>query len=204
MHRPDWRVEPQPQQVTTRGFRRVAVVESGPRMQDRVVVDEIRFARLSDKDLALIADLLSLDSVNCESTTGAAANWILSAAGGGYSKPKIVRKAPMDITAWLHGLGLERYEAAFRDNEIDWEVLPKLTADDLKDIGVTAVGHRRKLLEAIAKLSAADAAPDPIPPTAPTGGSPLPTPETPSQSGHPGLPRIPETEGPGPRQNGGS
>ena len=69
MHRPDWRVEPQPQQVTTRGFRRVAVVESGPRMQDRVVVDEIRFARLSDKDLALIADLLSLDSVNCESTT---------------------------------------------------------------------------------------------------------------------------------------
>src|SRR5215471_16987944 len=43
---PDWRVEPQPQQVTTRVFRRVAVVESGPCMQDRVVVDEIRFARL--------------------------------------------------------------------------------------------------------------------------------------------------------------
>ena len=44
----------------------------------------------------------------------------------------------MFIAAWLRGLGLERYEAAFRDNEIDWTVLPKLTADDLKDIGVTA------------------------------------------------------------------
>ena len=44
----------------------------------------------------------------------------------------------MDISAWLRGLGLERYETAFRDNEIDWSLLPKLTADDLKDIGVTA------------------------------------------------------------------
>ena len=60
----------------------------------------------------------------------------------------------MDIGAWLRGLGLERYEASFRDNEIGWAVLPKLTADDLKDIGVTAVGHRRLLLEAIAALGA--------------------------------------------------
>ena len=82
----------------------------------------------------------------------------------------------MDIAAWLRGLGLERYEAAFRDNEINWAVLPKLTADDLKDIGVTAVGHRRMLLEAIAQLSATDASPDPIPPTAPSGASPLPHP----------------------------
>jgi class 3 adenylate cyclase/predicted ATPase len=58
----------------------------------------------------------------------------------------------MDISAWLRGLGLERYEAAFRDNEVDGSVLRKLTADDLKDIGVAAVGHRRKLLEAIAEL----------------------------------------------------
>jgi SAM domain (Sterile alpha motif) len=43
----------------------------------------------------------------------------------------------MDIAAWLRGLGLDRYEPALRDNEIDWAVLPKLTADDLKDIGVT-------------------------------------------------------------------
>src|SRR5215469_213139 len=46
MHGPDWRVEPQPQQVTTRVLRRVAVVEGGACVQDRVVVDEIRFARL--------------------------------------------------------------------------------------------------------------------------------------------------------------
>ena len=61
----------------------------------------------------------------------------------------------MDVAAWLRGLGLERYEQAFRDNEIDWEVLRKLTSDDLRDIGVAAVGHRRKLLDAIAALGAA-------------------------------------------------
>ena len=44
------------------------------------------------------------------------------------------RGALMDIAGWLRDLGLERYEAAFRENEIDWAVLPELTADDLKDI----------------------------------------------------------------------
>ena len=58
----------------------------------------------------------------------------------------------MEIGAWLRSLGLERYEPAFRDNEIDWEVLPKLTSEDLREIGVVAVGHRRKLLAAIAAL----------------------------------------------------
>jgi class 3 adenylate cyclase/predicted ATPase len=58
----------------------------------------------------------------------------------------------VDVAAWLRGLGLEQYEPAFRDNGIDDEVLPKLTAEDLKDIGVTRVGDRRKLLEAIAAL----------------------------------------------------
>src|SRR5712671_5212612 len=60
----------------------------------------------------------------------------------------------MDIAAWLQGLGLERYVPAFHDNEIDWEVLPKLTSEDLREIGVGAIGHRRKLLDAIAALSA--------------------------------------------------
>ena len=59
----------------------------------------------------------------------------------------------MDILAWLRELGLERYEQAFQENEIAADILPKLTADDLKDIGVTIVGHRRKLLEAIAALA---------------------------------------------------
>jgi hypothetical protein len=43
----------------------------------------------------------------------------------------------MDVAAWLHGLGLERYGEAFRDNEIDEKVLSSLTAEDLKDLGVT-------------------------------------------------------------------
>ena len=60
----------------------------------------------------------------------------------------------MDVAAWLQSLGLERYVPAFRDNDIDAEVLPKLTADDLISIGVTSVGYRRKLLAAIAALSA--------------------------------------------------
>ena len=97
----------------------------------------------------------------------------------------------MDIAAWLRGLGLEQYEAAFRENEIDWAVLPKLTADDLKDLGIGLVGHRRKLLEAIAQLSAADVPPDPIPPTAPSGVSLFPTPGTPLPGAQPRAPAHP-------------
>src|ERR1700748_3089154 len=58
----------------------------------------------------------------------------------------------MDIVVWLRSLGLEEHEAAFRDNKVDAVVLPKLTADDLKDLGVAAVGDRRRLLEAIEGL----------------------------------------------------
>jgi SAM domain (Sterile alpha motif) len=60
----------------------------------------------------------------------------------------------MDIAAWLQGLGLERYVPAFRDNEIDWDALPKLSAEDFKDLGVVLGGHRRRLLDAIAALGA--------------------------------------------------
>jgi class 3 adenylate cyclase len=58
----------------------------------------------------------------------------------------------VDIAAWLRGLGLAQYEQAFRDNGIDAAVRPKLTREDLKEIGVARVGDRRKLLEAIAAL----------------------------------------------------
>jgi class 3 adenylate cyclase len=58
----------------------------------------------------------------------------------------------MDIGSWLRVLGLERYEAAFRENEIDETVLPSLTHETLKELGVTAVGHRLKFLDAIAAL----------------------------------------------------
>jgi class 3 adenylate cyclase len=65
----------------------------------------------------------------------------------------------MDMGEWLRSIGLGQYEAAFRDNEIDDDVLRKLTADDLKDLGVTIVGHRRKIMTAIAELSASAGAP---------------------------------------------
>jgi class 3 adenylate cyclase/predicted ATPase len=60
----------------------------------------------------------------------------------------------MDVVVWLRSLGLEEYEAAFRDNKIDERVLPSLTAEDLKELGVSALGHRRILLDAIAALRA--------------------------------------------------
>jgi class 3 adenylate cyclase len=58
----------------------------------------------------------------------------------------------MDLGVWLRSLGLERYEGAFRENEIEERVLPSLTAEDLKELGVIALGHRRVLLDAIAAL----------------------------------------------------
>jgi class 3 adenylate cyclase len=58
----------------------------------------------------------------------------------------------MDVVVWLRSLGLAKYEAAFRENDIDETVLPNLTHETLKDLGVTSVGHRLKLLEASAAL----------------------------------------------------
>ncbi len=69
----------------------------------------------------------------------------------------------MDIAAWLYSLGMQQYERAFRDNAIDGAVLPELTADDLKELGVSLVGHRRRLLAAIAALRSEDG---PAPPAA--------------------------------------
>src|SRR3974377_2493694 len=82
----------------------------------------------------------------------------------------------MDLGGWLRSLGLERYEAAFRENEIDETVVPRLTAEDLKDLGVGIVGHRRKLLDAIAALRA-DASPK-----APSPDAFLETDQTPKES----------------------
>jgi class 3 adenylate cyclase/predicted ATPase len=67
----------------------------------------------------------------------------------------------LDIAAWLGGLGLAQYEPMFRENDVDAQVLPRLTAEDLTSIGVSSVGHRRRLLDAIAALAGgAPAAPD--------------------------------------------
>jgi class 3 adenylate cyclase len=59
----------------------------------------------------------------------------------------------MNVAEWLRGLGLAQYVPAFRDNDIDGEVLHRLTADDLRELGVASIGHRRRLLDAITRLA---------------------------------------------------
>jgi class 3 adenylate cyclase/predicted ATPase len=83
----------------------------------------------------------------------------------------------VDVAAWLNNLGLGQYEATFRDNAIDGDLLQSLTAEDLKDLGVTIVGHRRKLLDAIAALCAASR---PAPPSS-VAGLPVTLPGVPSR-----------------------
>src|SRR5258708_6425425 len=82
----------------------------------------------------------------------------------------------MDIAGWLQGLGLGQYEQAFRDNDISVGVLPRLTAEDLTSIGVTSVGHRRMLLDAIAVFASTprpvEAASGPMPASAPSAARP--------------------------------
>jgi class 3 adenylate cyclase/predicted ATPase len=73
----------------------------------------------------------------------------------------------MNVADWLQGLGLDRYVQAFHDNDIDADVLPRLTADDLIGLGVTSIGHRRKLLDAIAALGTDVAAKPEAPAAAP-------------------------------------
>jgi class 3 adenylate cyclase len=79
------------------------------------------------------------------------------------------KETTMDVAVWLCGLGLQQYEALFRENDIDTEVLSDLTDGDLEKIGVS-LGHRRRLLKAIAVLAGPAAAPPtaatPIPPVA--------------------------------------
>ena len=64
------------------------------------------------------------------------------------------KKLELLQSSWLRRLGLEQYETTFRNNGIDATILPNLTAEDLKDLGVGLVGHRRKMLDAIAALRA--------------------------------------------------
>ena len=58
----------------------------------------------------------------------------------------------MDVAAWLRGLGLEQYAQLFRDNDIDGEILYGMTAEDLKELGISSFGHRRRLLNAVTAL----------------------------------------------------
>jgi class 3 adenylate cyclase/predicted ATPase len=81
----------------------------------------------------------------------------------------------VDIASWLSRLGLGRYEQAFRENDVDGEVLQRLTAEDLRELGVASVGHRRKLLDAITALSASTPAADSSRPQAETSAALAPT-----------------------------
>jgi class 3 adenylate cyclase len=69
----------------------------------------------------------------------------------------------LDIDSWLRGIGLAQYTELFRANDIDGELLGRLTSDDLKEIGVASLGHRKQLLEAIAALGTGGEAPSPTP-----------------------------------------
>ena len=85
----------------------------------------------------------------------------------------------MNIGAWLRDRGLGQYEQAFRENDIDTEVGADLTADDLSGLGIISIGHRRKLLAAIAALRAGSTPAPNSPAAAPTAVSStaLPFPE---------------------------
>src|SRR6516165_5143879 len=78
--------------------------------------------------------------------------------------------AAMDVGGWLRGLGLEKYEETFRANAIDANLLPRLTGDDLKEIGVSAFGDRLRLLDAIAAMAGAKLPLDASASPAPTKG----------------------------------
>ena len=83
----------------------------------------------------------------------------------------------MDIVVWLRGLGLGKYEAAFRENDIDETVLPSLTEEHLKQLGVASLGHRVKLLEAITALRNDGSGKTPSVDAGTTSSAPSPHPE---------------------------
>jgi hypothetical protein len=83
----------------------------------------------------------------------------------------------LDIAAWLSELGLERYVEAFEANDVDAAVLRTLNADDLKELGVTSLGHRKKLLEAIAALTPQSTAAPVADAPEPASATPIPRPE---------------------------
>ena len=76
----------------------------------------------------------------------------------------------LDVARWLAEQGLERYVEAFPENDIDAAVLRTLNRDDLKELGVSSLGHRKKLLEAIAEFRESPHAPTSMPAARHDGG----------------------------------
>ena len=77
------------------------------------------------------------------------------------------------VADWLEKLGLGQYAQRFADNDIEFGILAELTDQDLRDIGISSLGHRRQLLRAIAALDP-NSAPNPVAATTPATGSALP------------------------------
>jgi hypothetical protein len=77
----------------------------------------------------------------------------------------------MDVTEWLRSRGLGQYASAFEQNHISPELLPSLSGDDLKGLGVASLGHRRAMLAAIADLRAGPAAAADVSAPEPAAGS---------------------------------
>ena len=74
------------------------------------------------------------------------------------------------VTDWLEKLGMSEYAEHFSENDIDFSILPELTDQDLEKIGVASLGHRRKILKAIAALDGPVAAAPPAAARAPLSG----------------------------------
>ena len=83
----------------------------------------------------------------------------------------------MDVVVWLRSLGLGKYEAVFRENDIDETVLPSMTHENLKELGVASFGHRVKLLDAIAALRKDESGKTPSVDAASTSSAPSARPE---------------------------
>jgi class 3 adenylate cyclase/tetratricopeptide (TPR) repeat protein len=79
-----------------------------------------------------------------------------------------IDRSDSDIGGWLNALGLGQYRQAFADNDIDFETLPTITAEDLRELGVVSLRHRKKLLAAIADLSSGGQKAQPLPQEAPS------------------------------------
>lgn len=79
------------------------------------------------------------------------------------------------VADWLKELGLDQYAQAFADNDIDRDVLAELTAEDLTGLGITSIGHRRRLLGAIKALQESPKLDDTAPPASQAKGAAPPS-----------------------------
>jgi class 3 adenylate cyclase/tetratricopeptide (TPR) repeat protein len=133
---------------------------------------------------------------NSDVPTLTRAAYIAVASNGKLSAPTVAGKPPMQqITDWLEKLGMSEYTQRFADNDIDFSILGDLTDQDLKDLGVASLGHRRKILRAIAELDRPEAtAAPPAAARAPTSG-PAPPSSSPVAAPPQTTPRPQEAAG---------